>query len=193
MRVGEELGRRREPGHWELAAVAFVVSGHVDVQPWLDSTTDELWRECGFNSRPPYKRVWRRQRELEAHVDVFLDALAVLVQHARRHDVRVGAHVHFDGTDDETHAALVHDCARDECPRRGLGSSAGRGRSGAGKRPERESTSAVRKERPRLAALTPDDVAREIDAQSPDSVEVINAGGADGQACAHRRLLVSDA
>jgi hypothetical protein len=95
-------GRRREAGHWELAAVAFVVSGHVDVQPWLDSTTDELWRECGFSERPPYKRVWRRLRELEEHVDAFLDATGALVQHARRHDARVGAHVHFDGTEDET-------------------------------------------------------------------------------------------
>ena len=169
-------GRRREPGHWELAAVAFVVSGHVDVQPWLDSTTDELWRECGFAERPPYKRVWRRLRELEDHVDAFLDATGELVQHARRHDARVGAHVHVDGTEDETHAALVHDCAPDECPRRGRGSSAGRGRAGAGKRPERESTAAVRRERQRLAALTPEDGERELDAQSPDRVELRQAG-----------------
>jgi hypothetical protein len=32
--------RRRDPGHWELVAVAFVVSGQVDVQPWYDNTPE---------------------------------------------------------------------------------------------------------------------------------------------------------
>lgn len=170
-------GRHRELGHWELAAVAFVVSGHVDVQPWHDSTTDELWQECGFAVKPPYKRVWRRLRELEDHVDAFVNATGTLVQHARKHDSRVGAHVHFDGTEDETHAALVHDCERGQCPRAGRGSRAGRGRSGAGQRPERESTAAVRKDRQRQADLPPDDVAREMVALSPDRAVTVEVGG----------------
>ena len=29
------------------------------------------------------------------------------------------AHVHFDNTEDETHAALIHDCQPGQCPRRG--------------------------------------------------------------------------
>src|ERR1039458_4123830 len=61
-----QWARRRDPGHWELAAVAFVVSGHVDIQPWWLNTTDELWRECGFNRRPSSATVHRRLRELES-------------------------------------------------------------------------------------------------------------------------------
>ncbi len=52
--LGINYARKREPGHWELAAVAFVVSGHVDIKPWWANTTDELWRECGFPQRPSY-------------------------------------------------------------------------------------------------------------------------------------------
>ena len=111
-------GRHREAGHWELALVAFVVSGHVDIQPWHDTTGEDVWLECGFEGKPTYKRAWRRMRELEGHLDAFLGTVAALVQHARGHDARVGAHVHFDGTEDETHAALVHDCRPGECPRR---------------------------------------------------------------------------
>lgn len=175
--LDKNWGRHRERGHWELVAVAFAVSGHVDIQPWLDSTTDELWQACGLQSKPPYKRVWRRLRELEQHLDVFIDATAKLVQRARRHDSRVGAHVHFDGTEDETHAALVHDCRDGTCPRQRTGAVAGRGRSGAGRRPRRESTPAFRHERQRLAAMTPEDQDQELDSQSPDRTELLTVGG----------------
>ncbi|MCA1702159.1 MAG: hypothetical protein LC808_02360 [Actinobacteria bacterium] len=50
--LDKRWGRERIPGHWELAAVAFVMSGLVDIQPWLGSTTDDLWRECGFERKP---------------------------------------------------------------------------------------------------------------------------------------------
>lgn len=36
------IGRRRKPGRWELAEVAFVASRQVDMQPWWDESTDEL-------------------------------------------------------------------------------------------------------------------------------------------------------
>ncbi len=149
----------------------------MDIQPWHDSTTDELWLECDFDAKPTYKRVWRRMRELEGHLDAFLDAVAALVQHARSHDSRVGAHVHFDGTEDETHAALVHDCRPGECPRGTQGSVAGRGRAGAGKRPERETTSAVRKDRHRQAELDPDEADAELQALSPDRSVTVEVGG----------------
>jgi hypothetical protein len=170
-----EYGRRREPGHWELAAVAFVASGHVDVQPWLDSTTDDLWRECGFEERPPYKRVWRRLRELESVCDAFVEATGAVVQHARRHDQRVGAHVHVDGTEDETHAALVHDCEPDKCPKRGRGHRSGLGRSGRARRPQRESTNVFRETRQKLNAESPDTAASA--SGEPEKVELRREDG----------------
>src|ERR1700689_2916469 len=103
-----DYARRREPGHWELVAVAFVASKHVDMQPWWDEAGEELWRECGFAAKPPYKRTYRRLRELEQVCDEFLGAAALVIQRCRAHDARVMAHVHFDFTEDETHAALVH-------------------------------------------------------------------------------------
>ena len=112
--------RKREAGNWELAAVAFVVSGHVDIKPWWANTTDELWRECGFKKgKPPYKRTWERLRELEQAHGEFLKAAGKIIKRAREHDERVMAHAHIDYTEDETHAALVHDCQPDEpCKRR---------------------------------------------------------------------------
>jgi hypothetical protein len=111
LQLGVNHGRKREPGRWELAAVAFVASRHVDLQPWYDESTDELWRECGFTDKPPYSRVWERLRELgEERGDAFLDAAALLIRRCREHDPRVMAHVHVDSTEDETHASLVHDC-----------------------------------------------------------------------------------
>jgi len=117
--------RTREPGHWELVAVAFVVSGHVDIKPWWANTTDELWRECGFARRPSFATVHRRLRELESVGDAFLDAASRIIQRCRMHDSRVMAHVHFDWTEDETHAALVHDCGPNDhsCPRKSWKSS----------------------------------------------------------------------
>jgi len=40
------------------------------------------------------------------------------------------AHVHFDNTEDETHAALVHDCEPGTCPAQETGRAAGKGRAG---------------------------------------------------------------
>src|SRR5580658_10724091 len=42
--------RKREPGRWELVAVAFVSSGHVDMEPWYDGSAPELWREGGLKA-----------------------------------------------------------------------------------------------------------------------------------------------
>jgi len=175
--IDKQWGRGRNPGHWELVAVAFTMSGLIDIQPWWRQTTDDLWRECGFDSKPGYRTVWRRLRELESRVDAFLDALATVVQHAKRHDDRVGAHVHFDGTEDETHAALVHDCPRGECPRGRRGHAAGRGRSGAGQRPIRQDTKTFRDERQGLNALDPDEAARREADRAPKRVQLVREGG----------------
>jgi hypothetical protein len=50
-------GRGREHGHWELVAVALVASGYVDIQPWHDDTTDELWQACGFETKRVFAHV----------------------------------------------------------------------------------------------------------------------------------------
>jgi hypothetical protein len=142
--------RKREPGHWELAVVAFVASKHVDVQPWWDESSEDLWRECGFTGKPPYMRVWRRLRELEKVCDEFLSAAALVIQRCRRHDSRVMSHVHFDYTEDETHAALVHDCQPGEpCKHRSVRTRSGGHRSAPGSalRPERAATSVAREQR----------------------------------------------
>ena len=102
--------RERQAGHWELAAVAYITSGHVDVQPWWDSTSDELRCECGFEVRPSYAMTWRRLAELEEVCDEFLHAAAKVIQRCRMHDERVFAHSDIDWTEDETHASLIHDC-----------------------------------------------------------------------------------
>ncbi|MGA9314764.1 MAG: hypothetical protein WBV77_09060, partial [Solirubrobacteraceae bacterium] len=134
-------GRKREAGRWELAAVAFVASRHVDLQPWWDESTDELWRVCGFEKgKPPYNRVWERLRELgEERSEAFLDAAALVIQRCRAHDPRVMAHVHVDSTEDETHAALIHDCQPGESCAREDGDDAASAH-GPALRPERAPT-----------------------------------------------------
>jgi hypothetical protein len=174
--LDNRYGRRRERGDWELVAVAFVASGYVDIQPWHDDTTDELWSACGFETKPSYRTTWRRLRELESVADAFLDSVGMLVRRARTKDKRVFAHVHFDNTEDETHAALVHDCEADECPRPRRGHAAGRGRSGRGARPVRQDTHAFREERQKLNAQTPEVAGREQAQREPDLVELVSAG-----------------
>ena len=171
--------RKREPGHWELAAVAFVASKHVDIQPWWDETTDELWRECGFTSKPPYMRVWRRLRELETVCENFLNAASVVIQRCRHHDKRVMAHVHFDFTEDETHAALIHDCQPDEeCAYREEVTRYGRRRAAPGHaiRPERAKTATARKDREARNAEDPETSKRRDKESLPEKVIIVQRG-----------------
>jgi hypothetical protein len=95
-------GRKRMKGKWELAAVAFVVSGHVDLQPWYLGTPEELWRECGFAGKPSESTVDRRFHELEVVSDAFLDTASDFIQRCKEHDPGVMAHTHVDSTEDET-------------------------------------------------------------------------------------------
>jgi len=170
-------GRPRQRGHWELIAVAFVVSDYVDIQPWHDDSSDELWRTCGFAAKPHYRTAWRRLRELAEVADEFLFAAGKLIRRARAQDPRVMAHVHFDNTEDETHAALVHDCAPGRCPRRGNGHAAGRGRSGAALRPARQNTKTFREDRQKLNTLDPETADHERSAHEPARVELVERGG----------------
>ncbi len=86
------------------------------------------------------------------------------------------AHVHFDNTEDETHAALVHDCAPGTCSKRGNGRSAGRVKAGAGERPARQDTKVFREERHHLAAVAPEKAEEENAEHEPDKVEVVRRG-----------------
>lgn len=174
--LDRRYGRRRERGHWELAAVAFVVSDYVDIQPWHYDTTEDLWTACGFESKPSYRTTWRRLRELADVADAFLDATGKLIRRARSQDPRVMAHVHFDNTEDEPHAALVHDWEPGGCPRRRQGHAAGRGRSGVGERPARLATRAFREERQQLNALVPQTAEREKAEHEPERWEVVRRG-----------------
>lgn len=176
--LDNRYGRHRARGNWELVAVAFVVSDYVDIQPWHDDSTDELWQACGFTGKPSYRTAWRRLRELAQVADAFLEATGALMRRAKEQDSRVMAHVHFDNTEDETHAALVHDCEPGRCPKRrsGAGTTAGRGRSGAGTRPARQDTRTFRQERHHLATLTPEEAEQEYAEHEPATVEVVPRG-----------------
>ncbi len=179
-----DYARRREPGHWELAAVAFVASGHVDIQRWFDETTDELWRECGFTAKPPYMRVWRRLRELESVCEAFLAAAAKVIKRCREHDERVMAHVHFDSTEDETHAALIHDCQEDDeegCAFHDATGRTGRRRGvpGAAKRPERVKTAVARRQRQEWNGEPPEEAVERQRRTEPARTETVRRGNRD--------------
>jgi hypothetical protein len=171
--------RHREPGHFELAAVAFVASKHVDIQPWWDETTEELWRECGFEGKPPYMRVWRRLRELEEVCEAFLDAAGKVIRQCRQYDSRVMAHVHFDFTEDETHAALIHDCQPgEECAYREATTRSGRRRAapGAASHPQRVKTGVARKDREARNAEAPEASVERGGESLPEKVEFVERG-----------------
>lgn len=171
-----KYARKREPGHWELAAIAFVASRQVDIQPWWDESSEELWIECGFLGKPPYLRVWRRLRELESVCEEFLNAAALVIQRCRMHDSRVMAHVHFDFTEDETHAALVHDCQKGEsCSYEKANGKSGR-TWGHAKRPERATTQVARQERHELSAEAPEVAAEQEKKSAPEKTQTVQRG-----------------
>lgn len=175
----QAYARKREPGHWELVAVAFVASKHVDIQPFWDEASEDLWRECGFTGKPPYMRVWRRLRELETAGEAFLTAAGAVIQRCRRHDARVLAHVHFDFTEDEMHAALIHDCQPgEECAHRVIQTRSGRQRAAAGRalRPARVQTSVARREREEWNTEDPETSARRERAATPQRTELVRRG-----------------
>jgi hypothetical protein len=154
--------RYRDPGHWELACIAYITSGQVDVQPWWDNASDELWNECGFEVRPSYATTWRRLAELEDVCDEFLHSAAKVIQRCREHDPRVFAHAHIDWTEDETHAQLIHDCREgDKCK---YPEQAG---------PRRASTEAAREIRQDLAEQTQEDAEAQVKKYTPNKAETV--------------------
>lgn len=112
-------GRDRMPGEAALAFLAFVLSGHVDIQPWWRGTAAELWWECGFGERPRYELIRERFLELEAlGVELFFDAGAKLIRHAIKQSAGLVAFdLYVDCTEAESHVRLHHDCQDGEgCP-----------------------------------------------------------------------------
>lgn len=159
-------GRQRQQGHWELIAVAYIVSGYVDVQPWWDSTTDELWCECGFDAQPSYSITWRRLAELEDVCDEFLHAASKVIRRCREHDPRVYAHTHIDWTEDETHARLIHDCGPDDDYKHP-------GYRG----PRRVSTETAREDRQEMNARTPEDAEAQAERYEPTETDRVDRDG----------------
>jgi hypothetical protein len=171
--------RKRKPGRWELVAVAFVSSGHVDMEPWYDETTDELWRECGFNRKPSYSTAYRRLRELEKVRDAFLEAAGDVIKRCRAHDSRVLAHVHVDATEDETHARLFHDCRPgDNCARQVVKTRSGRtvAARGSGAVAPRASAAEARALRHEWSAMSTDDGAKAEEEATPEREEILPDG-----------------
>lgn len=118
--VIKSSGPARQPGSWALLYLAFTASRIPDFEPWYNTVLADqpaLWRACGFERCPAYPTVWERFVELEQFADAFHQAAAAVIQHCRRKDARVGAWLHFDATEAETHATTVHDCRPGEgCP-----------------------------------------------------------------------------
>lgn len=167
-----KYARKRLKGRWELAAVAFVASHQVDVKPWYDETTEELWRECGFKSKPSRQTVHRRLRELETVCVEFLKATGIVIQRCREHDPRVMAHTHFDFTEDETHAALIHDCQPgDACVR------TGRSTHKTGGRAARAKTLEAREHREQLNTESPDESAKQEEGCAPEKTCLVTRNG----------------
>lgn len=114
-----EWGPARMSGDWPLIYLVFVISRIPDIEPWYQrvATDRVLWRACGFEQIPSYHTVYLRFRELEAHASAFESCAAQLMQKAKTRDPRVGAWLHIDASEAETHASPQHDCEPGEgCP-----------------------------------------------------------------------------
>lgn len=114
-------GRRRKEGSWALLYLAFITSGLVDVKTFCDRWgSSTVWDEAGFGRwKPNYRTLWLRFAELEDYAHVFQTVAQHLVQRARRHEPRIGRHVHIDGSGFTTHAKVVHRCPdREACRHR---------------------------------------------------------------------------
>lgn len=186
-------GPARKPGDWVTAFLCFMTSRYPDIQPWLKlGTTAAFWRELGFEDKPPYNTVRDNFIALQKSgaADVFRTGGDRLVQHARRHDERIGRHVSVDGCETETHGGLIHDCKRGEgCPyetgeevrpsrRTGRG---GRGRHhqqprGAGTRPLRDTSARAKQDRQNENEMPPEQAQAHRRAQDVERVQMTADG-----------------
>jgi len=110
-------------------------------------------------------------RELETVCDEFLSAAALVIRRCKMHDERVMAHVHFDYTEQETHAALLHDCQEGDACAYAKATKDGKRVWGRAKRPERASTSAARQERHELSAEDPETAKKREKESAPEKTK----------------------
>ena len=115
-----DTGREREPGDWVLLYFAYVCSRATRVQRFCaDSRSSSIWAEAGFGDWvPSYQTVWLRFDEMEkcGFADAMRAAGDLTVQHAVRHEDRIGRDTAADATSYAAHARLVHCCPnRKEC------------------------------------------------------------------------------
>jgi hypothetical protein len=120
-RVAYEGGRKRGEGSYALLYLAFVCSGIVDIKTFRDRwASSGVWAEAGFLLwKPNYRTLWLRFTELEDYAHVFEEVARKLIEQARRHEARIGRHLHIDGSGFTTHAKAIHCCPdRDGCRQR---------------------------------------------------------------------------
>jgi hypothetical protein len=203
-------GPARKPGDWVSAYLCFVTSRYVDIQPWLKQGTNaSFWREMGFEGKPPYNTVYDNFVTIERTgiADLFEATAQRLIQHARRHEPRVGRHVDVDGCEAETHGAYVHDCKPGEgCPyetgeqeaptrRTGRGGRGrhhlGESRRGAGVRPQREHSDRAKLDRQHENEQPP--VTGERIEQGVDRIQVTEDGKLRVYTSSHHWYLQTDA
>ncbi|WP_196807670.1 hypothetical protein [Candidatus Solirubrobacter pratensis] len=134
--------RKRHPGKWALAFLAFANSSTPDIKRWWADSGIDVWHAAGFVGKPSYDLTWKRFDELEANGagEAFFEASALPIRTAM---IATGGlvdfDVHVDGTESESHARVIHDCGPGEhCPGWGERSTrpdgtAGRTKSGQGR------------------------------------------------------------
>lgn len=155
------LGRKRMEGDWSMVMVAFILSGHVDIEPFCNSFRDSrIWSVAGFKRVPTVQTVWNRLTELEPHAGAFVRAANRLIQKALRFDPEIADNIWVDATGFETHAILEHCCQdRAKC-------------AAAGGRPpkviKRAGEELIREERHKEAAEAP-----APGQQAPDAAEEV--------------------
>lgn len=108
-------------GNWALIMLAFVVSDHVDIEPFLKTfQSSAIWSEAGFDRVPSVPTAWNRLTELEQVSCAFIDAANKLIGRATELHPQIGEVISVDGSGFETNARLERDCPDSEqCKARG--------------------------------------------------------------------------
>lgn len=114
----QEDGRPRIAGYWGLMYMAYVTSGQRDMKRFYERVTRKVWRAAGFVESPSYHTMYRAFCRLEERIEPIRGVAAELIAMAVvGSGGLVGRDLHVDGTEAETNARLIHDCAPGKCPR----------------------------------------------------------------------------
>jgi Transposase DDE domain len=114
-------GPARMRGNWALAFIGFTMSGFSCIQPWWKQREHDhaYWKLFGFKHIPKYSTVHLRLTELEDDLNAFWEAAQTIIQRMRTVEPKIGAWVHVDATNTQTHAGLQHVCRYQSCPSSG--------------------------------------------------------------------------